>query len=282
MSVRDARCARDTLARMARTGWKPDLQEHRDQCERMGKALVFQRFGARMGESLPVRARTLMEFCRFRDQMNSEGCVGFTLAGAAYTRLQSLGFPVEEFSAMAPYTLARMLEGIYKNKPLPDQGSYPFLAVSGLQRFGLPTEKAWPFDWNYRERISQEIPVDVFQKASQFRISWFARIDAEGDERVRICKRALSSGHPVPLGMMVGDEFKRYRKGLGPVGVELGDVSGHMTYLVGYEDDGEVFIGANSWGEDYGDQGFYRIHRSKLEHESTSDLYDFTITETKP
>ncbi len=56
-------------------------------------------------------------------------------------------------------------------------------------------------------------------------------------------------------------------------------IGGHMTYLVGWEDYGRVFIGNTSYGLSYGDNGFYRIFDEKLMHPSTTDLYNRTDKE---
>lgn len=262
---------------MVTMGWKRDLVEHVREADKASALYRAERYGAaRLG--LPRAVNDLGKHCFVRDQGEASACVGFGITGAVYARLHHLGFGVGLFSAQACYATAIQLEGIHKGKPLPDEGSYPYLAMTGVRRFGLVEESAWPFDYS---KIHQEVPFDVFQKASQFRLSAFARIDVEGDARVGACMRALSCGHPVPLGMQVGRAFMDYRRGLGPVGVETEDTGGHMTFLVGYEDDGDVFIGCNSWGRDYGDEGFYRITRGKLTHESTTDLYDFTITDAR-
>lgn len=263
------------------TGWKPDLAEYVAQTSALGVDERATRFGV---SRLPrATSKRMTRMCFVRDQIESSACVGFTIAGAAYSRLRFLGYEPELFSPIVPYNGARQMEGIYKGKPLPDDGSHPFLAFSFVRKHGLAHESVLPFEEsNYIERISEELDVDVFQKASQFRISNFSRIDETGDDRVDVVMQALASGHVVPLGMQVGREFRKYRAGLGPVGIETGpDTGGHMTFLVDYEDDGEVFIGCNSWSRDYGDDGFYRIHKSKLVHESTTDLYDFVVTDQK-
>lgn len=265
---------------MPKLGWKPDLKAHIEEAPIAGPAYRSDRYGASR-LALPSSSYDLMRFCTIRDQEETSACVGFAVTGAVHCRLKSLGYDTEVFSPLSAYAIGRQLEGIYKGKPLPDDGSHPFLVVSGLKRFGLCPERAWPFDRDHSSRVHQEVPFSVFQQASQFRLSSYARVDATGEARVNACMHAIAAGHPVPLGMAVGDEFMNYGPGRSPVGIERGDLGGHMTFLCGYEDDGNVFIGCNSWGKSWGDGGFYRIHRSKLEDETTSDLYDFVITDKR-
>jgi len=262
-------------------GWKPDLDEHVHECRLAGASrceAVFPKYGYGMRTAaMPSAYDGLSRFCDVRDQRFSSACVGFTVAGAAQTRLLRRGYNVGRFSPLVPYAYGRQAEGTYKNMPLPDDGSHPFLVMSGVSMFGLVVEALWPFGDDYQKKVTQEVPFDVFAAASQFRVTAFSRIEDVGKARVDACKAALLDDHPVLLGMQVGREFEAYQRGLGPVGIETGDTGGHMTYLVAYEDDGEVFVGCNSWGRDYGDGGLYRIHRSKIEHASTTDLYDFEV-----
>ncbi len=268
-------------------GWKPDLEHFIEECRQAGDArhdAHFPKYGARAA-ARPVKHDGLSVFCDYRDQRFSSACVGFAITTAAQARLNRLGYRVGRFSPLVPYGYARQKEGLYKNKQLPDDGCHPFLALPGVRQFGLTPEAIWPFDDSYADRVLEELPVDVFQTASACRIATFSRIEDVGQARVEACMDALLADHPVLLGMQVGREFEAYRPGLGPVGIETKNTGainakstrGHMTFLVGYEDNGDTFIGCNSWSRSYGDGGRYRISRDKLTHASTTDLYDFVV-----
>ncbi len=261
---------------MPKLGWKPDREEHIAATEVLGPVLRADRFGA-SPVSLPRNFYDLTKFSRILDQQSSSACVNFALTGSADCRLRALGFDPEPMSPCANYTAGRRLE-IGRNGVLTDDGSIPFYVFESARRYGIPSAKAWPFDMGV---INKDLPFDVFQRASQFRLSNFARIEARGAARVPAVMHALYAMHPVPLGMLVGRAFMDYRPNGDPVDVELDFEGGHMTYLVGWEDNGEVLIGNTSWGTGYGDNGFFRIRRSKLEHASTSDLYNITITDQK-
>jgi C1A family cysteine protease len=88
-------------------------------------------------------------------------------------------------------------------------------------------------------------------------------------------------GKPVPFGTEVGDEVFGYDASKDPIGtaddVNGATSGGHMMCIVGYE--GDVAIVLNSWDTSWGDHGFGRFHRSKIEHGSSTDFYSFTITE---
>lgn len=253
-------------------GWKRDLQEFVNATEKESAVSSLDKFGA---ARLPKDVNLIGKHCLVRDQANTSACVGFGFTGAAYARLHYLGIPCAPFSPQGFYTGTRQLEraGHLDTIPMEDGGSYPFLALMFGSRFGFMPETSLPFN---PSTINSELNFLQFTKASQFRVANFKRIEVM---RRHLVMTALAKGRPVTLGMMVGNDFANYRKGLGPIGVETTNLGGHETFLVGYRDDGNIFIGCNSWSKDYGDEGFYEIHVSKLEDPSTSDIVDFVITD---
>jgi C1A family cysteine protease len=85
---------------------------------------------------------------------------------------------------------------------------------------------------------------------------------------------SLAVGSPVVFGTVVGDNWLNY----GP-GEVLQKVDGvvrgrHATVLVGWQPDlyGGCFIGENSWGTSFGEDGFYYIAPEVIGAVETSDL----------
>lgn len=266
-----------------KTGWKPDTRQQRDITPKLGMVGVEDRYGTlASGKKSNV---DLVEHCEVRNQKSSSACVGFATSGALYARLHFLGYRTELFSAVCPYNIGRQLEG--KNgrdgDKLPDVGSHPFLVMEAYRRFGIVFESALPFDAHYKERIGHEIDFDIFQKASQFRISNFARIAVSRAQRVEAIIKAIDAGRPVPFGTEVGPEVFEHKASSDPIGIsddiEGKSEGGHMMAIVGYEDDGDVLVVLNSWDTSWGDGGFGRFSRSKIEHASSTDFYDFVITD---
>lgn len=258
------------------TGWKPDSHEVAAKAERFNRRHPSL-YGAR---DLPVRTSgKLSKLVDVRDQVDSEGCVGFSMTGACLVRLRSLGFNPPRFSPLAVWALARMLMRTDKQTPLYNEGCFPYFGAFALKEFGIPLESDFPFRMSDYER---EPDLDVFQKASQFRVTHFLRVNETGEDRVEAVMRALAHERPICLGMSVGRQFSTYRKGLGPVAPDPGNEPGrHMAFLTDYEDAGDTFVGCNSWGKEYGDEGLFRISRDKLKASSTTDLYEVVVTEQK-
>lgn len=257
---------------MRSCGWKPDTD--------VMAAGVRPLYAAKRLEAPPVvlprKTSNLAHLCEKRDQFGSSACVGFGFTGAIHTRLRFLGYDPETFSAALPYKVGRMLGRFDKHERLVDGGSYPALVARSIRTYGLCLEREHPFN---ERTINEEPDLLSFSNASRFRLQAFHRITETGQARLRRVMECLAEGEPVPLGMQVGDEFQEYRSNRDPIGVETENTGGHMVYAVDYEDDGDVIIGCNSWGTDWGDDGMFRMSSAKLMHSSTSDLYHVVVAE---
>lgn len=87
-------------------------------------------------------------------------------------------------------------------------------------------------------------------------------------------KRALVSHGPVSTTFSVYEDFFYYSDGVYQYtyGELLGD---HAVLIVGYDDPGHYFIIKNSWGNDWGESGYFRIGYSELA--SVTELGKYTI-----
>ncbi len=250
-------------------GWKPDQPEHISLVE-------FTDVSKFAATRLPVATHNA-GFCDpvVRDQYGTSACTGFAFTGAAHSRLRILGYDPQLFSPRHTYGVGRMLARDSKDESLIDDGAIPFYVGGGIKEFGFALESAFPFTDDPRA-INEEPDLATFQNASQFRLQNFSRIGQTGLHRRNAVMRALAAGEPVPIGMQVGQKFMDHN-GDFPLGIEADFIGGHMTYLIDYEDDGEVFIGVNSWGLSWGYKGLYKISAERLMHSSTSDLYNMVI-----
>jgi C1A family cysteine protease len=119
----------------------------------------------------------------------------------------------------------------------PDEGCYPYLGrdSSCNQACG-----------NWREVTRM---VNSYTRVSQ---------------TVASLKSALYTRGPINVGMMVYTDFSYYSSGIYQYtyGQQEG---GHAVLIVGYDDDQEYFIVKNSWGSDWGENGFFRIAYSQVD-----------------
>lgn len=76
-------------------------------------------------------------------------------------------------------------------------------------------------------------------------------------------KKALFKYGPLPTTMIVYQDFLYYKSGV-YYHIKGEQVSAHAVLLVGYNDYGRYFIVKNSWGEKWGEKGYFRISYSEV------------------
>lgn len=250
-------------------GWKADPRDVRDYSAR---AL----FGARRG--LPGAASLEGYVSAVRDQLTTSSCVGQAIARAVDTRLRAIGITTTYPSALAAYSFARALGRLSPSEALTDDGSQPRLAMKGIRDWGLPPETKWPFD---EAHVNDELPLDVMQSASGFKLAAWHRVDTIGRERVLDVCQAISNKYPVVLGVDADRALMTYTKGqvlTTPVESEV--VGGHMLCLVGYRttSSGQMQLrGVNSWGTGWGERGFFWADETWLTAPGTGDIYVLVV-----
>lgn len=138
-----------------------------------------------------------------------------------------------------------------------DEGMTIAGAIEGLRKHGAPSEETWPFD---PDMVNDEPSDEAYEEASQFLVEDVAVVQTN----LESWKGALADGYPIIFGLSLFDSFDKQRKpGLVPMPSrrESGREShgGHAMLCVGYSDPDQLFIVRNSWGEEWGDQGYCYI-----------------------
>ncbi|MBC9813612.1 peptidase C1 [Crocinitomicaceae bacterium CZZ-1] len=149
------------------------------------------------------------------------------------------------------------------------QGSYIKYAMDNMLEIG-----AVPFNsFRYNENNCTEKPSETLkQQASVYKIKGFQRLTDEKRGKVYEVlgmKQNLAKGSPIIIGMMVGGSFMQ-----GMMGKEFWNPTtqdyyqqgfgGHAMCVVGYDDyyEGGSFLLMNSWGTDWGKNGFAWVRYS--------------------
>ena len=124
-----------------------------------------------------------------------------------------------------------------------------------LLREGLPPESAYPY-------------IEANGSCADAKPGWEGqahKIDGWGmvSPSLSKIKAALAHYGPLPTSMQVYSDLLDYKSGIYTRvgGKRLG---GHAVLLVGYNDEEEYFIVKNSWGTDWGENGFFRIDYSQM------------------
>jgi C1A family cysteine protease len=170
-----------------------------------------------------------------------------------------------DLSRMAVYYLAREL--MFPPKTHVDGGTYISHACDVLRRFGVCTEADWPWDF---DKINEAPSWAAMRKAYVRKIESFYKIRSVKDDRVAEVVRCLQAGNPVVFGTTVGRNWSRYKKGQ-VLECPVSTTGRHATVLVGWRDG--KFIGENSWGSSWGDDGFYLMDPKVIACNQAQDFW---------
>lgn len=174
-----------------------------------------------------------------------------------------------DLSRLALYYMAReMMDPPETDK---DEGTYISLAAEALKRFGVCTEAEWPFN---ESKLYVPPTWMAMRTAYVHKISTWCKIYSQGQDRVEDVILSLAVGNPVVYGTIVDDRWMGY-SGKQPLGPVSGTTRGsHATLLVGWDPGKGVFLGENSWGPFWGQDGFYEVLPEVI---ASDDSKDFVI-----
>jgi len=170
-------------------------------------------------------------------------------------------------SRLALYWLARA----YLHEQDIDAGSFIHLAFAAMNTFGFGPEHLWPYDLD-GEAWRRKPPLHVLESAFDQRDADrpdvdYRRILSSGGAMVDDIKRALGNGFPIVFGVDVTSAM--VSGDLGPTGIAQapgsGDdiAGGHAMLLGGHQR--EFAWARTSWGDGYGEHGWFRIAWDYLE-----------------
>lgn len=128
-------------------------------------------------------------------------------------------------------------------------GGHEYLAAEYIKNTGIVDERCYPY-------AAADEPCNPCS-------DWMARVvkinswDWVGTS-ISAIETALQSG-PVTTYMTVFSDFYHYRSGIYQVTAGATEEGGHFVAIVGYDHPGGYWICKNSWGSDWGENGFFRI-----------------------
>ena len=135
--------------------------------------------------------------------------------------------------------------------PLPYTFFHPMIY---MKNSGAPDEACYPYSCEY---TGDRPPCDTTCPDWQnrvFKITDYTFMMLPSPEKM---KAALQDG-PIVGGFQVFEDFQYYTGGVYEH-VEGGILGGHGVAVVGYDDAGEYWICKNSWGPNWGEDGYFRI-----------------------
>lgn len=145
--------------------------------------------------------------------------------------------------------------------PLGESGGTSSLAFAYILEKGIVKEERYPWVNQVGQECSAPAPPDYYLNDYGILYLGFKPLA----ERVKIIKSHLVTHGPLCVGFTVYDDFSDFYRG--SVYIWNGNnktVGGHAVNLIGWQDDSNIpnggyWICKNSWGEDWADDGFFKI-----------------------
>ena len=222
------------------SGWKRDSFDPRD--------IAFRPRRKRSGKNVDLRSVCPKPIY---NQKNLGSCTGQAVG---------FGYHFEEIkqglkdafmpSRLFIYYNERVMDGTVSE----DAGSEIRTGIKTLAKDGVCPETMWPY---FVTKFANKPTADCYKEALKHRAVTYMRV-AQDLTHLKAC---LSEGYPIVFGFNVFESFESdevAKTGMVPMPQpKEKNIGGHAVVLVGYDDEKQVFIVRNSWGEEWGDAGYF-------------------------
>ncbi|HXX43012.1 MAG TPA: C1 family peptidase [Chthoniobacterales bacterium] len=252
-------------------GWQPDLPDHRD--------LLYSAIAPKP-PILPQKIDLQARCSPVENQGNLGSCTANALVGALeFLEIKDRASFVD-LSRLFVYYNERAIEGTVDQ----DSGANIRDGVKSLAKQGVCPEKEWP----YRIAAFAKRPsIACYKDAKKHEITSYHRIMTT--DEMRTC---LADGFPFVFGFTVYTAFESpavAKSGmLNMPGKNEKVLGGHAVMCVGYDDTQQRFLVRNSWGADWGKQGYFTMPYAYLGDRNLSDdfwtirvLTEKTVSESR-
>lgn len=187
---------------------------------------------------------------RIEDQKDLGSCVGHAISGA-YELMLKRDYPdrYQELSSLYVYYNARINERLTEL----DAGATIRAGLRGVRDYGICTEELWPYD---PTKFDVRPSVEAYEDGRRRTLENYRRLYTT-DQIVR----ALNNNRPVVVGMNVYTQFFDLNEENSTVELPTNRVAEyygeHAVYLVGYDQAKKEFLAKNSFGPNWGDDGYF-------------------------
>jgi len=227
-------------------GWIPDLPDIRDR--KFAYAGIAPTIY--LPESVDLRVLCPLVY----HQLKTGSCVANAL-GAAHQIEQMRHRGVEHAfvpSRLFVYYNARALNGTVRE----DAGTYIRTGIKTMVADGVCPETVWPYD---ESRFDEKPGMECYALAANHQVLSYHRINQTLAE-MQIC---LAEGYPFAFGFTVYTGFEsstvtRTGEGQLPRRFERA-LGGHAVLAVGYDNRTKRFLIRNSWGDKWGQKGYFTL-----------------------
>jgi len=244
-------------------GWVPDLPDHRDYMLSLPPVV---------GE-IPSKVDLRVNDSPIFNQGHLGSCTGNATAGAYMFNLKKQNEEVFTPSRLFIYYNGRKAINTIKQ----DSGAMLRDCIKSVNVDGVCPEDLWPYDI---EKFKNKPKRKCYRQARDHQSISYSRVPREIDS----FKSCLAAGLPFVFGFAVYESFMtRVVAQTGMMVWPSKDeklYGGHAVCCVGYDDsiEGGRFIIRNSWGDKWGDKGYFYMPYDYLTTKGLAD--DFWVIQT--
>jgi C1A family cysteine protease len=254
-------------------GWVRDLPDHRDVLYAAPMAIMT---------ALPSTVDLRPQFpVPAYDQGELGSCTGNAIAAAVeFARLKAHENPDFVPARLFIYYNERTIEGTVNQ----DSGAQIRDGMKAVAKLGVCPEASKPpqaYDWPYEiSMFTAPPPAACFQFGAKCLITSYRRLP-QLLAQMRAC---LASGFPFVFGFSVYESFESdIVKQTGIVNLPTANeqlLGGHAVLAMGYDDKEQRFTVRNSWGPDWGQNGYFTMPYAYLtDAHLASDFWTVSLVE---
>lgn len=243
-------------------GWLPQPHDDRDRQFKLATA----------PKELPAKVDLSDQCGPVLNQGSIGSCTAHAIAVAVWQ--------AKVRASKTPFIPSRLFvyyhERVAINQVNEDSGAYLRDGFKVINKLGAPDERHWPY---VVHRWADKPVVDAYKDGLKNQAIKYYRLYGT----VYQVKEALAAGYPVVFGFKVFASFSRIRKSRptmpmpNPDGEEL--KGGHAVIAVGYSNRRKAFLIRNSWGELWGDGGYFWMPYAFFELSEGANVADFWVLE---
>jgi C1A family cysteine protease len=242
-------------------GWKKDLPDFRDY---------------KLKIAVPIPLPPSVDLTIKCPPVYNQGSLGSCTAnalGAAY-QFEQIKQLKPDFipSRLFIYYNERAIEGNIKF----DSGATIRDGMKTLTKDGVCPEKDWPYTTC---KFKKKPPGACYRKGKDTQVLEYLSVTRSVNE----IKQCLAQGYPVVFGFTVFDSFMTdevSQTGVAPVPSAYDScLGGHAVMKVGYDDSKKAWLVRNSWGKEWGLDGYFWMPYEYTTQGISSDFWTIRLVE---
>jgi C1A family cysteine protease len=157
------------------------------------------------------------------------------------------------------------------NETNEDNGAYISDGIKSLEKDGICEEKEWAY-------VSENVLIKPSERAYINAKNNFVIEALNINNDLKTIKEWLDKNEPITIGISIYSNFMNNKSGVISLPTENDKfLGGHAVVICGYNDYQEIFILRNSWGNYWGDKGYFYLPYSYITNNNLcGDLWIIT------